>query len=197
MAQLMHLTLRDPSVGWKRHESVMNSIMCRGPALGKRESHEGRSHASSTSQIKLVAHPVGKNESRPSREENSEKRDSFYLPTKRKLVLRLRTSYPAMHQLAQCSRSPSTKPAASRPTPVTTPHAWSKPVTGLPFAVSAIKTPTPTALPICRLMFSTALPVVARSGGRVPAVTNIGACDRPPDMPSITRAGNISDQYAG
>jgi hypothetical protein len=42
----------------------MNSVRGRGgsngsAASGKRESHEGRSHASSTSQSKLVAHPVG------------------------------------------------------------------------------------------------------------------------------------------
>src|SRR5258708_35888261 len=75
----------------------------------------------------------------------------FHLPTKRKLVLRLRTSYRAMHQLARRSRSPNRKLAASRPTPVCTPHAWSKLLTGLPFTVSAIKTATPTALPTGRL----------------------------------------------
>jgi hypothetical protein len=38
----------------------MDSVMGRGPALGQRKSYEGRSHARSTSQIKLVAHRVGR-----------------------------------------------------------------------------------------------------------------------------------------
>src|SRR5260370_26811661 len=60
----MRPALLDPSVRWKRHESVMNSVIGRGVRNGSaasctRESHEGRSHASSTSESKLVAHPVG------------------------------------------------------------------------------------------------------------------------------------------
>ena len=60
-----HLALSRPSVRRKRHESAMNSVIGRdrGTALlppGTGESHEGCSHASSTSQSTLVAHPVGR-----------------------------------------------------------------------------------------------------------------------------------------
>jgi hypothetical protein len=63
-AQLMHLALPNPSVTRKRHESAMTSVIGRGVRNGSaasctRESHEGRSHASSTSESQLVAQPVG------------------------------------------------------------------------------------------------------------------------------------------
>jgi hypothetical protein len=59
-----HFALSGPSVRRKRHESAMNSVIGRGRGTallppGTGESQEGCSHASSTSQSKLVAHPVG------------------------------------------------------------------------------------------------------------------------------------------
>jgi hypothetical protein len=38
----MPLALPRPSVRWKRHESVMNSVRGHGSVRGKRKSHEGR-----------------------------------------------------------------------------------------------------------------------------------------------------------
>src|SRR5713226_7253986 len=66
-AQLTPLALPAPTVSRKRHEnainSAMNSVRGRGRSKGsaasfQRESHEGRSHARSTSLSQLVAHPV-------------------------------------------------------------------------------------------------------------------------------------------
>ena len=56
--------LPDPSVRWKRHEQRHEQRHSRGVRNGSaasctRESHEGPSHARSTSQSKLVAHPMG------------------------------------------------------------------------------------------------------------------------------------------
>src|SRR5258708_23219766 len=60
----MPLALPALSVRRKRHESAMNRVRGRGVSNGsaascKHESHEVLSHASSTTEIKLVAHPVG------------------------------------------------------------------------------------------------------------------------------------------
>src|ERR1700759_3490642 len=54
---------------------------------------------------------------------------------------------------------------------------------------------TPSALPTWRDMFSTALPVVARSAGRVPAEANSGACDRPAPVPPMISPGKNPPQY--
>jgi len=48
---------------------------------------------------------------------------------------------------------------------------------------------TPTALPTWRAMLSTALPVVARSGGSVPAAANSGAWVSPAEMPPMNIPG--------
>src|SRR2546428_12448742 len=54
----MPLALPDPNVRRKRHESITDRGVRNGPAaLGQHESQEGRSHARSTSQSHLVAHP--------------------------------------------------------------------------------------------------------------------------------------------
>jgi hypothetical protein len=61
----MPLALPALTVRRKRHESVMNSVsgVRNGSAAsGQRESQAGRSHARSTSQSTLVAHPVGRSE---------------------------------------------------------------------------------------------------------------------------------------
>jgi hypothetical protein len=54
---------------------------------------------------------------------------------------------------------------------------------------TATSTATPIALPTCRDMLSTALPVVARSGGSVAAAANSGAWVSPADTPPISRPG--------
>jgi hypothetical protein len=61
-------------------------------------------------------------------------------------------------------------------------------------AVSATKAPTPTAVPTWRLMLITAVPVVARSVGKVLAAANIGANDSPADTPMMSSPGSISVQ---
>jgi len=50
-------------------------------------------------------------------------------------------------------------------------------------------TATPIALPTWRAIVSTALPVVARFGGRVPATANSGAWVSPAEIPPASNPG--------
>jgi len=64
VSQRVHLALPRPSIRWKRHESVMNSVMNtalgRGSAMSANvRAMKDASCARSPSQSKLVAHPVG------------------------------------------------------------------------------------------------------------------------------------------
>src|ERR1700761_6775453 len=87
-------------------------------------------------------------------------------------------SAPAIASAAQACWYPASVCRAPEPTTTTT-------------------TATPTALPTCRAMLSTALPVVARSGGSVPAAANSGAWVRPAETPATSMPGRISVTYDG
>jgi hypothetical protein len=70
-------------------------------------------------------------------------------------------------------------------------HTWWKALTGCTAAVPRMTTTTatPIALPTWRAMVSTALPVVARSGGSVPAAANSGAWVSPAEIPPANNPG--------
>src|ERR1700722_18090571 len=70
-------------------------------------------------------------------------------------------------------------------------QTWWKASTGCTAAVPRMTTTTatPIALPTWRAIVSTALPVVARSGGRVPAAANSGAWTSPAEIPPANSPG--------